>query len=165
MELAISEGKNQILRDVRFGTVPPTVRSFAHLHDHVDANGYGHAFDWPVLPSETDETHQQIFANFWNCVQDRLSDLHSQATRYRNQRQETTPGGGFNADASPCPGQSCRIQRNGLLYNRTVGNRIDLHKDWSANRLGAFVFISADRALNAAATAEGLTVEDPNSHP
>ena len=42
---------------------------------------------------------------------------------------------------------------------------LDLHKDWSANRLGAFVFISADRALNTAATAEGLTVEGPNSHP
>jgi hypothetical protein len=37
--------------------------------------------------------------------------------------------------------------------------------DWSANRLGAFVFVSADRALNTAALAEGLTVDDPNSHP
>jgi hypothetical protein len=31
--------------------------------------------------------------------------------------------------------------------------------------LRAFVFVSADRALNAAATSEGLTVEDPNLHP
>jgi uncharacterized protein len=46
-----------------------------------------------------------------------------------------------------------------------LATALDLHKDWSANRLGAFVFISADRALNTAATAEGLTVEDPNSHP
>jgi predicted nucleic acid-binding protein len=41
---------------------------------------------------------------------------------------------------------------------------LDLRKDWSANRLGAFVFVSADRDLNAAAAAEGLTVEDPNLH-
>src|SRR5262249_54168430 len=40
-----------------------------------------------------------------------------------------------------------------------------VHRDWTANRLGAFVFVSADRALNAAAQAEGLTVEDPNLHP
>jgi uncharacterized protein len=42
---------------------------------------------------------------------------------------------------------------------------LDVYRDWSANRFGAFVFVSADRALNAAATAEGLTVEDPNLHP
>jgi hypothetical protein len=42
---------------------------------------------------------------------------------------------------------------------------LDSNLDWSANRLGTFVFVSADRALNAAATAEGLTVDDPNSHP
>jgi uncharacterized protein len=46
-----------------------------------------------------------------------------------------------------------------------LATALDLHKDWSANRLGAFVFISADRALNTAAMPEGLTVEDPNSHP
>jgi uncharacterized protein len=44
---------------------------------------------------------------------------------------------------------------------------LDVYGDWTANRFGAFVFVfvSADRALNAAATAEGLTVEDPNTHP
>ena len=42
---------------------------------------------------------------------------------------------------------------------------LDVYRDWSANRLGAFVFVSADRDLNAAATAEGPTVEVPNSHP
>ena len=42
---------------------------------------------------------------------------------------------------------------------------LDVYRDWSANRLGAFVLVSADRDLNAAAIAEGLTVEDPNSHP
>ena len=42
---------------------------------------------------------------------------------------------------------------------------LDVYRDWSANRLGTFVFVSADRDLNAAAIAEGLTVEDPNLHP
>ena len=42
---------------------------------------------------------------------------------------------------------------------------LDVYRDWSASRLGPFVFVSADRALNAAATAEGLPVEDPNLHP
>jgi predicted nucleic acid-binding protein len=46
-----------------------------------------------------------------------------------------------------------------------LASAVDLYKDWSANRLGAFVFVSADRNLNAAATAEGLTVDDPNFHP
>ncbi len=42
---------------------------------------------------------------------------------------------------------------------------LDVYRDWSANRFGAFVFVSADRDLNATATAERLTVENPNSHP
>jgi predicted nucleic acid-binding protein len=46
-----------------------------------------------------------------------------------------------------------------------LAGALDVYRDWSANRLGAFVFVSADRDLNAAAVAEGLTVEDPNSHP
>ena len=36
--------------DVKAGRVPITVKSFSQLHDYVDANGYGGAFDWPCLP-------------------------------------------------------------------------------------------------------------------
>jgi predicted nucleic acid-binding protein len=39
------------------------------------------------------------------------------------------------------------------------------HKDWTDAGLGSFVFVSADHNLNAAATAEGLTVDDPAAHP
>ncbi len=74
MEAAISNAKGEIVRDVKIGRVPTTVESFADLHDYVDANEYGNAFDWPVLPSEMDDAYQQKFADFWNCVQDRLSD-------------------------------------------------------------------------------------------
>jgi predicted nucleic acid-binding protein len=45
-----------------------------------------------------------------------------------------------------------------------LATALDLHKDWTADRLGTFAFVSADRNLNAAALAEGLTVDDPNSH-
>ena len=46
-----------------------------------------------------------------------------------------------------------------------LATALDIYKDWSAARLGEFAFVSADRALNAAAMAEGLTVNDPHSHP
>lgn len=37
----IARAQREILRDVRAGIVPARVRSFAALHDHVDANCYG----------------------------------------------------------------------------------------------------------------------------
>lgn len=40
-----------------------------------------------------------------------------------------------------------------------------IYRDWSDAELGDFVFVSADKALNDAAKAEGLSVEDPRSHP
>jgi predicted nucleic acid-binding protein len=42
---------------------------------------------------------------------------------------------------------------------------LDVHRLQQTAGLGTVTFISADQALNAAATAEGLTVEDPNLHP
>jgi uncharacterized protein len=40
-----------------------------------------------------------------------------------------------------------------------------IYLDWSDAELGDFVFVSSDGALNKAAVAEGLTVEDPCQHP
>lgn len=37
---AISRAKQEILADITCGTVPADVRTFAELHDHVDANCY-----------------------------------------------------------------------------------------------------------------------------
>ena len=64
----------QILADVAGGVVPPSVESFAALHDHVDANGYGGAFDWPgPWPcDEPGESYVNDHCRFWNAVQDRL---------------------------------------------------------------------------------------------
>ena len=42
---------------------------------------------------------------------------------------------------------------------------LELDARWQAAGLGGIILISADRDLNAAATAEGLMVDDPNSHP
>ena len=42
---------------------------------------------------------------------------------------------------------------------------LDIQRDHRQAGLAPVTLVSADRDLNAAATAEGLTVEDPNSHP
>lgn len=54
--------KAEILKDIQLGHVPNTVRSFADLHDHVDANCYGDTealFDHFVSESATDQEHQK----------------------------------------------------------------------------------------------------------
>jgi hypothetical protein len=57
----IARAKSEILRDVAAGIVPSTCASFSELHDYVDANGYGGAFEREFDNEETD---------FWNAVQD-----------------------------------------------------------------------------------------------
>jgi predicted nucleic acid-binding protein len=42
---------------------------------------------------------------------------------------------------------------------------LELNGRWLKAGLGGVTLVSADRDLNAAATAEGLPVEDPNMHP
>lgn len=56
----IDRAKREIVEDVLAGRVPCSVKSFAELHDHVDANGYGGAFE-AADPNDTE---------FWNAVQD-----------------------------------------------------------------------------------------------
>jgi hypothetical protein len=72
---AITTGKAEILDDVQSERVPVSVKSFSGLHDYVDANYYGKAFDWPVLPSDTeDNAYQEAFMVFWNKVQRNLHE-------------------------------------------------------------------------------------------
>ncbi len=66
----IRHAKAEIISDAKNGTVPATVSSFAELHDHVDANGYGGAFDWPIV-SDTKMLADEHTA-YWNTVQDAL---------------------------------------------------------------------------------------------
>lgn len=60
----IGRGRHQISNDIMTGRVPHTVASFAELHDYVDANGYGGAFeDGAPEPNNVD---------FWNAVHNAL---------------------------------------------------------------------------------------------
>jgi hypothetical protein len=93
IEIATTWAKDQLSGDVNTGRVPLTVRSFSQLHDHVDANGYGGAFDWPCLPSEQrDDAYQQAFADFWNAVQGNVDrwigsgEMRAQLTRSRGRQ-------------------------------------------------------------------------------
>lgn len=63
--VAVERARKEILADVAAGIVPASVRSFAGLHDHVDANGYGGAFEVPV-----EEIMGQM--DLWNAVQNDL---------------------------------------------------------------------------------------------
>lgn len=60
----IARVKVEIEQDIAAGVVPAEVRSFAELHDHVDANQYGGAAAWPSEEWSTDR-----FCAFWNRVQ------------------------------------------------------------------------------------------------
>ena len=61
LETTIERAKAEILADAAFGILPRTCASFSELHDYVDANGYGGAFEHDFNNEETD---------FWNRVQD-----------------------------------------------------------------------------------------------
>lgn len=75
LEIAVAIGKRQIISDLRGGIVPHNVKSFSELHDHVDANYYGDAFDWPTMAADADDDDYQIaHSQFWNTVQSRLND-------------------------------------------------------------------------------------------
>jgi hypothetical protein len=53
--------KREVLADVAARMVPVTVASFSELHDYVDANGYGGAFE-DHAPDTNDE--------LWDVLQD-----------------------------------------------------------------------------------------------
>lgn len=73
IKAAVRIAKRQIEIDVITKRVPTSVRSFSELHDYVDANYYGDAFEWPELPCEVDdEIYQCAHLYFWNEVQNRV---------------------------------------------------------------------------------------------
>ncbi len=61
----VERAKAEILADIAKGIVPASVKTFAQLHDFVDANGYGGAFE-----GEFDGSDAGL--NFWNRVQDEV---------------------------------------------------------------------------------------------
>jgi len=54
--------KAEIMADVRRGRVPRLVASFSELHNYVDANGYGGAFE-----------RKRLVVEFWNEAQSRVN--------------------------------------------------------------------------------------------
>jgi hypothetical protein len=74
----IIRAKREVLSDIADGTVPATVASFSELHDYVDANYYGGAFeDGEAMhsvcnSSDADDTFGSgcdRCCDFWNDVQ------------------------------------------------------------------------------------------------
>lgn len=68
--------KAEILADIASGIVPADVATFSELHDHVDANGYGGAFE--ALDSVERDANDDIpegFMTFWNRVRSASTGL------------------------------------------------------------------------------------------
>lgn len=66
---------DELSADVATGIVPAGT-PFEQLHDYVDANKYGGAFDWPVLVGDVDDRdYVDAHCRFWNAVQDQLKEI------------------------------------------------------------------------------------------
>lgn len=95
VESAIARGRDEIAADIASGRIPPTVSTFAQLHDHVDANEYAGLTDesGPLAWFDVDETdprREQLQA-LANDVQGGLAGyVESLAARY-------TTGGTFGS--------------------------------------------------------------------
>jgi hypothetical protein len=68
VQRAVARGKKEILQDMASGRVPRSVRSFATLHDFVDANEYGGMTD----PRYTRGLHGPVLIDMVNRVQNKL---------------------------------------------------------------------------------------------
>lgn len=70
VEIAVERGKGEILEAISQGQIPATVASFAELHDHVDANEFGGAFEEQETTGEDGKGPLDI--DFWDDVQTEL---------------------------------------------------------------------------------------------
>lgn len=61
LKRVIERAKQEIIEDAKEGCIPRDAASFSKLHDYVDANGYGGAFE--------DDAHDVEDVAFWNEVQ------------------------------------------------------------------------------------------------
>lgn len=62
----VERAKEEVLLDVSKGIVPAEVASFSELHDYVDANYYGGAFEGDVDLNNDEAVY------FWNRIQDEV---------------------------------------------------------------------------------------------
>lgn len=70
----VARGKAEILTDVQAGRVPATVADFSELHDYVDANGYGGAFEDDAPGFDAEGSITESGCDFWNEVQEQLAE-------------------------------------------------------------------------------------------
>lgn len=76
--VAARQARAEIQADVAAGIVPVDVRDFSHLHDFVDANGYGGAFRFPFRNDDTGDdvrdqrAYVELYWSFWDDMQTEL---------------------------------------------------------------------------------------------
>ena len=77
VDSAVQQAMVEIEDDIAEGTVPATVRTFAELHDYVDANCYGGLCDddgpWKFLWDLHWTSDSNDVFDFANAVQDRVN--------------------------------------------------------------------------------------------
>ena len=74
--LTIARALREIDYHVRSGRVSSSIKSFADLHDFIDANHYGGAFELPTLVGDCDdEEYVDEHNRFWNRVQNAVDAL------------------------------------------------------------------------------------------
>lgn len=67
----VERAKREVLADIAAGHVPATVRTYSELHDHVDANYYGGAFEGELSEDDAERDEQM---GFWGRVQDAVDE-------------------------------------------------------------------------------------------
>lgn len=69
LAIVLARAKWEIRRDIKAGYLPVHPKDFSELHNHVDANGYGGAFDGdaPHMDSTLD-----VDSVFWDAVQSQI---------------------------------------------------------------------------------------------
>ena len=72
LEATVRRMKKEILADVVAGVVPDTVRSFAALHDYVDANRYGGTEELHDLTDAEDAAQVEALHSHINAAQNQI---------------------------------------------------------------------------------------------
>ncbi len=69
-EPIVARAKREIIADIESGRVPATVSKFSQLHDYVDANYYGGAFE--AIEKASDEASASAVMSLYDKVQDEV---------------------------------------------------------------------------------------------
>lgn len=73
VEMVAGAAQAEIRQDLQQGIIPPHITSFSELHDYLDANGYGRAFEWSGPDRDVEDAeYVEAFCQFWNEVQSKI---------------------------------------------------------------------------------------------